>query len=70
MSTNSVQPWWVVIVAMSVIGMLTAMVIFTKSDNPIVSVAIAGLITLAGIVYGIQVRTTALEAITDGKTSS
>ena len=60
---NGRAPWWVIIVGMSLISMLTAMVIFSKSEDPIVSVAIAGIITLCGIVYGLQVRA-------NGKTAS
>jgi len=49
-------PWWVVVVAMSLIGVLTAIAIFTGSENPILSIAIVGLITLAGITYGLDMR--------------
>jgi len=50
------MPWWVVVVAMVLIAMLTGIAIFTGSENPILSIAIAGLITLAGITYGLQLR--------------
>lgn len=49
-------PWWVVVVAMVLIAMLTGIAIFTGSENPILSIAIAGLITLAGIAYGLNLK--------------
>lgn len=45
---------------MMLIGILTALAIFTNSENPILSIAIAGLITLAGITYGLQLRSNQL----------
>lgn len=54
--------------AMSVIAMITAMAIFTNSENPILSIAIAALITLAGITYGLDLRVKQAVA-TNGQTS-
>jgi hypothetical protein len=58
-------PWWVVIVAMTLIAMLTAIALFTQSENPILSIAIAGLITLAGITYGLDLKVKQLAPATD-----
>jgi len=57
-------PWWVVVVAMCMIGVLTAIAVFTNSENPILSIAIAGLITLAGITYGLDLKVKQFAATT------
>lgn len=50
---------YMLIVAMVIIGIIITLVVFLNSENALVGVAIAGIITLAGLAYGIEVRNNA-----------
>lgn len=49
-------PTYVLIVFACIIGVVISFVIFKESDNPLVGVAIAALVTMAGLAYGVEVN--------------
>lgn len=49
------KPTYLLIVAMSIIGMLGAMIIFTNNQNNNVIIAMQTILSLAGLAYGVTI---------------